>query len=206
MSRTVAVRRLIPLLAGILALGAPSGLTQAPAPPRGGPPGLRLIDLDGRPVDPMEEIPTRKATVFLFTTTECPISQRYSPVVRRLHQEFDAAGARFVLVFADPADTAAEIRAHLQRFDLAMNAVRDPRHDLVRLTRVTVTPEAAVFDAAGRMVYRGRIDDRYVDFGVDRPQAHRHDLREALVSTLAGRPVAHPETKAVGCFLTDLVR
>ena len=31
-----------------------------------------------------------------------------------------------------------------------------------------IAPEAAVF-AGGRLVYHGRIDDRFVDFGIDRP-------------------------------------
>jgi len=33
------------------------------------------------------------------------------------------------------------------------------------MARVKVTPEAAVFMVDGHEVYRGRIDDRYVDFG-----------------------------------------
>jgi hypothetical protein len=204
MARTAAVPRLVSLLAAALAWGALAGA--AVAGDRAAGQSLRIVDLDGRRIDPLKATPTSSATVFVFTTIECPISNRYAPELGRLHGEFAPIGVRFVLVFADPNDEPAAIRAHLRRFDLAMAAVRDPRHDLVRLTKATVTPEAAVFDTSGRMVYRGRIDDRHIDFGIDRPQATTRDLRDALLATLAGHSVPHPETKAVGCFLADLVR
>jgi hypothetical protein len=65
-----------------------------------------------------------------------------------------------------------------------------------------VTPEAAVY-ANGRVVYHGRIDDRYVDLGLERPAPTVHDLDDALTAVLAGRPVEHPVTQAVGCYIAD---
>ena len=56
------------------------------------------------------------------------------------------------------------------------------------------------------MVYRGRINDRFPRLGDSRAQARVHDLREAIEATLAGRPVAVPLSKAVGCYIPDLVR
>ena len=55
-----------------------------------------------------------------------------------------------------------------------------------------------------RRVYRGRIDDRYVDFGKYRPAPERHDLAEALDSVLAGKPVKIQQTKSIGCAIADL--
>jgi hypothetical protein len=68
-----------------------------------------------------------------------------------------------------------------------------------------VTPEAAVY-ASGRIVYHGRIDDRYVDLGLERPSPTVHDLGDALAAVLAGRPVKHPVTQPVGCFIADFRR
>ena len=60
--------------------------------------------------------------------------------------------------------------------------------------------------AGGRVVYRGRIDDRYVDLGVERPAPTRHDLADALTASLGGKPAPHPRTQAVGCFISDFAR
>ena len=58
-------------------------------------------------------------------------------------------------------------------------ALRDPRHDLARAAGATIAPEAAVFvreNGAPRLVYRGRIDDRYQAPGRMRPAASTRDL------------------------------
>ena len=136
-----------------------------------------------------------------------PISNRYAPEVRRIAEAFAPKGVRFRLVYPNPAETAAAIREHMSAFAYAgaTEALRDPTHALVKFAGATVTPEAAVY-AAGRIVYRGRIDDRHVDLGVERPSATRRDLFEALTAVVAGKPVTPPTTQAVGCFIADFAR
>ena len=87
----------------------------------------------------------------------------------------------------------------------ATDALRDPKHALVAAVGATITPEAVVW-AQSRVQYRGRIDDRYVDLGVERPAATTHDLADALTAVVAGRPVPNPETQAVGCYIADFAR
>ena len=144
--------------------------------------------------------------VLIFTSVDCPVSSRYAPEIRRLHERFAADGVRFSLVFANPHDTPAAVRDHVKAFGYRLEVIVDPRQDLVKRTGATVTPEAAVFDRRGRLVYRGRIDDRYVDLGVDRQTPTTHDLEDAVAATLAGRPVVNPITRAVGCYLADFAR
>ncbi len=72
------------------------------------------------------------------------------------------------------------------------------------MTEARVTPEVVVFDANDEQVYRGRIDDRFVDFGKTRAAATSRDLEQALEATLAGREIARPTTRAVGCFIPQL--
>ena len=67
-----------------------------------------------------------------------------------------------------------------------------------------MTPEAVVFDRDDQLVYRGRIDDRYVDFGQARPEPTQRDLETAIDAVLDGLPVAHQVTEAVGCPIADL--
>src|SRR5262245_30931004 len=165
---------------------------------------VRIESPEGGEVDPFKSQNGTKAIVFLFTSTECPISNRYAPEVRRLAAKFAPQGVAFRLVYPDPADKRDRILAHMTSFVYAgaTEALRDPKHALVTVTGVTVTPEAAVY-AGGRVVYHGRIDDRYVDLGLERPAATVHDLDDALSAVLAGRPVEHPVTQAVGCYIAD---
>jgi thiol-disulfide isomerase/thioredoxin len=167
---------------------------------------VRVLDLDNRTVDPFQATAGAKAVVFLFTATDCPVSNRYAPEIQRLQRAYSEKGVRFFLVYPNPADTAPMIREHAKAFGYPADALlRDPKQALAKAAKVTIAPEAAVF-VQGRLMYHGRIDDRFVDFGVDRPQPTVRDLDDALAAVLAGKPVPHPVTQAVGCYLADYAR
>jgi Redoxin len=169
-------------------------------------PAVRLPDLENRLVDPFLAAESSKAIVFLFASVDCPISNRYAPVVQRLYQTFSPQGVTFWLIYPNPAETPAAIRDHVKAFNYPVHALRDPKHELVKLTNVQVTPEVAVFDRAHALVYHGRIDDRYVSLGVERPSPTRQDLADALTATLSGARVREASTPAVGCFIADFVQ
>ncbi|HEX8894628.1 MAG TPA: hypothetical protein VF783_14950, partial [Terriglobales bacterium] len=74
----------------------------------------------------------------------------------------------------------------------------------VKLSEVEITPEAAVFDAKGELIYHGRIDNWYKDFGHARPAPTTHELDEAIEAALnSGRPVP-ASVGGVGCYISDL--
>jgi Redoxin len=167
---------------------------------------LTLPAVDGAAVDPVAPTAGVRATVVVFISAECPVSNRYAPELRRLRDKYGAQGVRFFPVYANPAEGAAAIAQHLRDYGYPGRALRDPVHAFVKRVGAQVTPEAALFDAAGTLVYHGRIDNRYASLGVERPAATVHDLDDAVAATLAGRAVADPVTQAVGCYLADFAR
>jgi hypothetical protein len=185
------------LLAGLAVLAAAALVAQTAAQTP------RPTDLDGHPVDPLQA-PEARAVVLLFVRSDCPISNRYAPEIRRIYDRFAGRGVVFWLVYPDPQASVAEIRRHLAEYRYPGRVLQDPAHALVKLAHAEVTPEAAVFAPGRRLVYHGRIDDLYVDWGRTRPAPTTHDLVAALEATLAGRPVPVAATRAVGCFLADL--
>ena len=94
---------------------------------------------------------------------------------------------------------------HVKAFEYPVHVLRDPKHALVRLAQATVTPEAAIYDRGRALVYRGRIDNRYVSLGVERPAATEHDVEDVLTALAAGRPSPRSAAPAVGCFIADFV-
>jgi hypothetical protein len=167
---------------------------------------VRLLDLDNHLIDPFRAAEDSRAIVFLFASVDCPISNRYAPLVQRLHAAFAPQGVAFWLVYPNPVETPQAIREHVEAFKYPVHVLRDPKHDLVRLAKATVTPEAAVYAHDRSLAYHGRIDDRYVSLGVERPMATEHDLEDALTAVLAGKPVRQAATPAVGCFIADFVQ
>lgn len=163
------------------------------------------LDLSGQPVASLTDAQTR-AVVLLFAASDCPISNRYLPQMRRLQSEFGPRHVAFWVVYPNPGDTAGVIRQHQADYGKIAREIRDPDHALVKMAHAKITPEAAVFVPAGhglREVYLGRIDNRYIDFGRQRPHATRHDLQNAISAVLQGRPAPPPDGPPVGCFLVS---
>jgi hypothetical protein len=196
--------RLIRLRRGWLA--AVALLAALGASPRGAAAPVQLEALDGRLVDPFHMSAGASFAVFVFVSVECPISNRYAPEIGRLHDAFAASGVSLYLVYPNPAESTAAIRDHLKAYNYPVDGLRDPHHLLVKQAGISITPEAAVYARDGRLIYRGRIDDRYVSLGVERPAATRRDLFEALTDSLAGHPVRESRTAAVGCYVSDFAR
>jgi hypothetical protein len=155
------------------------------------------VNLGGEIVQPLEIEAT--ATVLIFARTDCPITNRYAPEIRRIHDRFVTRDVRFWLVYADGRETPNMIQKHHLEYAYGCEVLRDPDHILVEKVDATVTPEVGVFDGKGRLVYRGRINDRYVEFGKTRPEATEHDLIDVLESVLAGKELVFAETESVGC-------
>ena len=180
-----------------------SSLRAAAAPDQ---PIIALRDLDGRTVAPFLAAENSAAIVFLFASVDCPVSNRYAPEVQRLYSQFAPQNVSFWLVYPNPYDAPAAIREHVKAFGYPVHTLLDPHHELVKVTHATMTPEAAVFDRSRTLAYNGRLDDKFVSLGVERPQATRHDLLDALHAVLAGRMPSVRSAPAVGCYIADFVQ
>ena len=141
------------------------------------------------------------AVVLFFVTTDCPVGNSYVPEMNRIHEAYAPRGVLFFAVQAETSVPQAEVAKYAADYHYTFPLLLDPRQALVRLTGATITPQAAVLESGGKLLYLGRIDNRVEDFGQQRLRATHADLREALDDVLAGKPVPHPFTKSVGCAI-----
>ena len=158
-------------------------------------------DLAGKLVNPLK-MAAGKPAVLIFVRTDCPVSNRYAPTIKGLSQSY-AGKVRFFLVYPDKSETAANIEKHVQDYSLQMATLRDPQHALVRVGQVEITPEIAVFDGTGKLIYHGRIDNWYQEFGRARPAPTTHEMNDAILAALSGGP-APASVGGVGCYISDL--
>jgi len=159
-------------------------------------------DLNGKSIDPFAEH-GKQAVVLLFVRTDCPISNRYAPTIQKLSEKFQGQ-VKFWLVYPDKAESPESIRKHEHAFHYELPALRDLRHTLVKQSGAQITPEAAVFDANHRLVYHGRIDNLYADFGRARARATTHELDDAIRAAIDGKMLPADNPPAVGCYISDL--
>jgi hypothetical protein len=168
-------------------------------------------DIDGHDVTSISAHDT-KYVVAIFVATDCPISNRYLPLLVRLSKQFAARSVRLWLVYPNAGDTLASVRVHQSQYPAAASLPQliAPDSRFLAHAKVHVTPEAAIFHAdlppggsimSQPVLWHGRIDDRYLTFGTQRPAATRHDLADALNAALAGRQPTAPPAPPVGCAI-----
>jgi hypothetical protein len=135
-------------------------------------------------------------------STDCPISNSFAPEIQHICKDYAAKGVACSLVYEDfQADTAA-VRQHLAEYGYAgIPAMIDADRSLASQAHTTITPQAVVIDSADKIRYRGRINNFYAELGKARRVVTVHDVRDALDAVLAGKTVANPETKALGCYI-----
>jgi len=171
--------------------------------------GLVLL-LAIRDVSGVERQPLRvdggKANALFFISPECPISNSFAREIARICADYKSKGIGCDLVYVDPTITDSEARKHAREYGHGdYPKIVDRHHELVKATGVTVTPEAAVVNREGTVVYRGRIDDSFAALGQPRRPVKDADLRNALDAVVAGKPIKKPETEPLGCYITDFV-
>jgi hypothetical protein len=195
--------RLTAVVSWIVVLFSIAGLAQAA---RVKNPQLR--DLDGHALAPFA--PGARVNVVFFVATDCPISNSYAPVIQRVCRGYGPRGVDCSLIYEDvdlhpeASHLDRQVRQHLTEYGYhGVPVVVDRDRAAATYVKASVTPQAYVIDRSGEIRYRGRIDNLYAAFGKTRQQITSHDLQDALDAVLSGKPVLHPETEALGCFITD---
>jgi peroxiredoxin len=171
----------------------------------GGLPHFSFSDTAGRIHTPADWA-GKRALVLFFVSTDCPLSNRYVPEMNRIASTYAPRGVAFYAVQGDATVPLDQVRAHVKEFGYTFPYLMDPEETLAAYTGAAVTPEAVVLSSKGDLLYLGRVDNRLEDFGKERIRVTEFDLRDALDAVLAGKPVSHPRTKALGCAITRKAR
>jgi len=171
-----------------LVLGDEPGTSIAPVSLRG--PAGRQVDLSA---------PRDGFSVLIFYSSECPISNAYSPTLGSLYDAFPAKTVKWVGICVDPDLSDADLQAHARDFGLKFPVVRDRHGSIARKLGATVTPEAFVIDEQGHVRYHGRIDDQFAKRGVRNANPSGNELKDAIAALLKGDKVKAAHVVAVGC-------
>ena len=154
-----------------------------------------------RPSDPQAALQPhrgKQATVVVFLSTGCPISNAYLPHLNDMAKKYDAQGVKFVGVNANAQDLAEDVVKHAKEFAIGFPVLKDEKQLIADALGAERVPEVFVLDAKQKVRYQGRIDDRY-QIGGRKDTTARADLAVALDEVLAGKEVSQPRTTVSGC-------
>jgi hypothetical protein len=141
-----------------------------------------------------------KGTLVLFTCNNCPFAKAWEQRIVELANTYSKKGVGVLLVNAnDPAvaknDTPELIKARHQERAMNVPYVIDENQSVARAFGASVTPEAFLFDKAGKLTYHGTIDDN----SKEPDKVTKHYLKDALDAVSSGKAPPVAETKSMGC-------
>jgi hypothetical protein len=149
-----------------------------------------------------DEVLVGRANLVVFFCNHCPYAKAVEGRLIALQRELGPQGLCTTLICANDAteyadDAPEALRARAELRDYPFPSLIDDTQQVARAFDAACTPDPYLFDASLRLVYRGRIDDNW-----KRPEAvTRHELRAAVLATLAGQAPAAPQHPSLGCSI-----
>ncbi|MBY0231787.1 MAG: redoxin family protein [Gemmataceae bacterium] len=140
----------------------------------------------------------RRGTVVVFASLPCPVSRSYHALLGKLAKEWEERGVNAVAVLPSD-DVPPGISKEARDAGLTLPLFIDRGMKLAVALGASTTPEAALLDDDGHLVYRGRIDDAWSERLKRNAKAEKHDLRDAVEVFLTGKGTSRERTRAVGC-------
>ena len=162
---------------------------------------VRLAGVDGKSVT-LASVAGKKGTLVVFTCNHCPWAKMWQTRVTEIGNAAGKAGIGMVAVNAnDPAEYPEDgmdgMKTRAKDLGIKFPYVVDATSDVARAFGATRTPEAFLFDAAGKLVYHGTVDDSPKDASAVKDAY----LKDAVNAVSTGKSVTTAETKSMGCSI-----
>ncbi len=162
---------------------------------------VRMKNVDGRELS-IQDVKGPKGTLVIFTCNHCPWAKAWEQRIVDLGNAWSKKGFGVIAVNpndpkAYPDDSFDEMQRRAKATGMTFPYVVDSTSGIARAFGATRTPEVFLFDAEGKLVYKGAVDDNAKE-----PEKVQHRyLADALEAVAASRQPPLAETKALGCSI-----
>ncbi len=159
----------------------------------------RLKNIDGKEIA-VADLAGKKGTLVVFTCNACPWAKLWESRIAGIGNAAQKRGIGVVAINSnDPGvnseDSYGEMVKRAKKLGLKFAYAVDGTSQVAVAYGATKTPEAFLFDASGKLVYHGTIDDN----AKDAKSVKQFYLRQAVDAVAAGKAVPTAETKSLGC-------
>jgi thiol-disulfide isomerase/thioredoxin len=167
--------------------GAPADASREAKPDWNDLPGV-----DGK-THSLKDIKTRFVAV-AFLANSCALCRFQEAELNRIQEDYREKKVTLVAISVGnrPEDQLPKMIERSQAASYKFPYLHDASQETGRRFKATCTPTIFLLNEDRKIVYRGALND-------DGTPIVKHYLRDALDDSLAGRPVALPKTRAIGC-------
>ncbi len=163
-------------------------------------PSFRLPDTDGKTVS-LEDFAAAPALLVAFICNHCPYVKHVRHELARLGKEYQGKGVAVVAISSNdvtthPDDSPKMMAREKAEVGYTFPYLYDETQRVALAYKAACTPDFYVFDKDQKLVYRGQLD-------ASRPgnpiPVTGKDLRLALDTVLAGKPLSDDQRPSIGC-------
>ena len=138
----------------------------------------------------------KKATVVMFISTECPVSNDYNERIIALYNDYKDQSVQFIGINSNRNESVEEIVEHNRTNKFGFLVLKDLGNEIADKFGARRTPEVYLLDEKRILRYRGAIDN-------SQKSPETHYLRSRLDLVVAGKEIPEDDkkTKAFGCTI-----
>jgi peroxiredoxin len=148
-----------------------------------------------------DDFKSKDALLVMFICVHCPFVKHLETSLGKLGADYASKSIGIVAISSNdatthPADSPAGMKAQAQAYGFTFPYVYDETQDVARAYSAACTPDFFLFDKAHKLVYRGQYDSSRPGNGAP---VTGEDLRAAIDTVLAGKPVSADQRPSIGC-------
>ncbi len=157
--------------------------------------------VDGTVVSSSSLLGRERPAVVAFVCNHCPYVVHIRDELARFGRWCDERGVPVVAISSNdavgyPQDGPDKMKEEAERVGYGFPYLYDESQDVAKAFRAACTPEFYVFDATGRLAYRGQFDRSRPNKPVP---VTGEDVRAAVEALLSGGRPADDQVPSIGC-------
>lgn len=142
-----------------------------------------------------------KGMLVMFICRHCPFVKHIEHELANIGRDYAGRGVGMVAISANdvtshPEDSPVKLSLQARELGFTFPYLFDESQDVARGYDAQCTPDFFLYDAGGRLVYRGRLDGSSP--GNDVPVTGE-ELRRALDGVISEAPIASEQRASIGC-------
>lgn len=140
-------------------------------------------------------------SLYLFLLDDCPICIQYTPTLNELYNEY-GEDIEFVGYFPNFSSKKHKIETFRKTYNIRFALHTDFFKEQSKRFKAEVTPEVVLYDhETQKVIYQGRIDNKFYQLGRRRHVITEHDLKNAIEASLKGEVVKTTYAQPIGCYI-----
>lgn len=163
---------------------------------------LSMKDVSGKSLTLKEISSDRKGLLVIFSCNTCPYVKLYENRTKKIIEYCNKNNIGLAILNSNEAQRGDEdsfdaMKKYQAEHLPGANYLLDEKSKMADAFGATRTPQVFLFDASGKLIYKGAIDDNVKD----EAQVKIPYLQNAVEALLSGKKPTVQETKSIGCTI-----